>query len=77
MLEQATVQSSVPRKSLTACGDGKRAQDMKEKEGPLRTWPAVLGFNPQMNPDYPRVLTERQVLFHAILAPTFSGSTSM
>ena len=40
------MQSSVPQNSLTACGDGKRAQDMKEKEGPLRTLPAVLGSSP-------------------------------
>lgn len=36
VLERATIQSSVPQNSLTACGDGKRAQEMKEKEGPLR-----------------------------------------
>lgn len=46
MLEQATMQSSVPHNSLTACGDGTRAQEMKEKEGPLRTLPAVLGSSP-------------------------------
>lgn len=69
-----TAQSD-PQNSTTTCGDGQRAQEMKEK-GSREHFAQLSLTAAQGSADYPGALAERRVLF-PLLAPASLGSTSL
>ena len=72
VLEQVTVQPSVSEQPECLCGWEEGPRD--EERGSLE------GFVSQpwlLSPDSPRILTERQIMAHALLTSTFPGSTSI